>query len=106
MDLNIVVLCGRLATPGQLKVLESGSRLLRLLVTVHSGSPTTRVDVIPVTVWDPDDEVVEAVSVPDCRVWLTGSIQRRFWEDAGGRRNRLEVVAATVTVKDSEAVGA
>jgi hypothetical protein len=37
MDLNLVVLCGRLASPGELRVFESGTRLLRLLITVRNA---------------------------------------------------------------------
>lgn len=103
MDLNIVVLCGRLATRGELKEFESGSRLLRLLVTVRAEAPARRVDVVPVTVWDPDDELVAAAAETGCRVWLTGSVQRRFWEGPDGSRSRLEVVAGNVTVREPEA---
>ena len=39
-DLNLVVLCGRLASPGQLRVFESGTRLLRLLITVRNAHYT------------------------------------------------------------------
>ena len=40
MDLNLVVLCGRLASPGQLRVFESDTRLLRLLITVRNAHYT------------------------------------------------------------------
>ena len=37
MDLNLVVLCGRFASPGELRVFESSTRLLRLLITVRNA---------------------------------------------------------------------
>ena len=40
MDLNLVVLCGRFASPGELRVFESGTRLLRLLITVRDAHYT------------------------------------------------------------------
>ena len=39
MDLNLVVLCGRLAAPAEIRQFESGSRLARYLVTVRSEEP-------------------------------------------------------------------
>ena len=59
MDLNLVVLCGRVAVEPELKTFDSGSRLIRLLVTVRSDVPRRRVDVVPVTMWDPPDELVD-----------------------------------------------
>lgn len=100
MDLNLVVLFGRLATKPELRVFESGSRLLRLLVTVRSGHPRSRVDVVPVTLWNPD-ESLETLEAGD-RVWLSGSVQRRFWEGGESRRSRLEVVAEQVCARLAE----
>lgn len=39
-DPNRVVLCGRLASLGELRVCESGTRLLRLLLTVRNAHHT------------------------------------------------------------------
>ena len=102
MDLNLVVLCGRLAIEPEVKELESGSRLARFLVTVRSDEPRRRVDVVPVTLWDPPDELLEEMPEKGRRVWVCGSVQRRFWESPDGRRSRLEVVAEQVHVKDVE----
>ena len=41
MDLNLVVVCGRLASPGELRVFESGTRLLRLLIAVRNAQYTS-----------------------------------------------------------------
>ncbi|MGH8873455.1 MAG: single-stranded DNA-binding protein [Acidimicrobiia bacterium] len=102
MDLNLVVLCGRLAVEPELKSFETGTRLVRLLVTVRSDEPKRRVDVVPVTLWDPADELVDDLPGKGRRVWVCGSVQRRFWESADGRRSRLEVVAEQVHLKDVE----
>lgn len=93
MDLNLVLICGKLAAPPELREFESGSRLVRSLVTVRSHAPHRRVDVVPVTLWDPpaDHEIVDA-SVGS-RVWAAGTVQRRFWTSTEGRSSRLEVVA-------------
>ncbi|MFP3881937.1 MAG: single-stranded DNA-binding protein [Actinomycetota bacterium] len=108
MDLNLVVLCGRLTSPAELRLFESGTRMLRLLVTTRTEAPRRRTDVVPVTLWDPDDGLVDQVSEKDVRVWVVGAMQRRYWESPDGRRSRLEVVAEQVTVRqpDIEEVGA
>lgn len=98
MDLNMVVLNGRLAAVPDYRVLESGSRMARLLVAVRSEEPHSRLDVLPVVWWEPEDEFVAAPPEVGSRVWITGSVQRRYWESADGRRSKLEVVAAHVSV--------
>lgn len=100
LDLNLIVLCGRLATEPEVRVFESGTRLVRLLVTVRVEAPRKRVDVIPVTYWDPPDELVADLPERGRRIWVCGSVQRRFWESTDGRRSRVEVVAEQVNVKD------
>ncbi len=36
------------------------------------------------------------------RIWVCGSVQRRYWESPDGRRSRIEVVAEQVNFKDVE----
>jgi len=102
MDLNLIVLCGRLAVEPELKEFDSGSRLVRLLVTVRSDEPRRRVDVVPVTLWDPPQDLLEDMPDKGRRIWVCGSVQRRFWESPDGRKSRLEVVAEQVHLKDVE----
>ncbi len=102
MDLNLVVLCGRMATEPEIRVFDSGTRLIRYLVTTRSEVPRRRVDVIPVTLWDPTDAAVAQPGAKGGRIWVCGSVQRRFWESPDGRRSRLEVVAEQVNVLEVE----
>ena len=102
LDLNLIVLCGRLASDAELRVFDSGSRLIRYLVTVRSEHPRRRVDVVPVTLWDPPDELVDDLGHRGERLFVCGSVQRRFWESPDGRRSRVEVVAEKVTFEDLE----
>jgi len=99
MDTNLVVVSGKIAAPPELREFESGSRLLRILVTVRSDAPRRRVDVLPVTLWDPpaDHELIDAPV--DKAVWFVGSVQRRFWSGTEGRRSRLELVAHHMEAK-------
>lgn len=100
MDLNLIVLCGRLAVDAESRVFDSGTRLVRYLVTVRVDYPRKRVDVIPVTIWDPSDELLDAPGEKGERIWVCGSVQRRYWESPDGRRSRVEVVAEQVRVGD------
>lgn len=102
MDLNLVVICGRVVAPGELRVFESGTRLLRLLISVRTEEPTQRVEVVPVALWDPDEDLIEAVKEPGVRVWAVGAVRRRFWDGSAGRRIRLEIIAQQVTVHEPE----
>jgi single-stranded DNA-binding protein len=97
MDLNMVVLNGRLAAAPEHRVLDSGTRMARLLVTVRSEEPHSRLDVLPVIWWEPDDEFVVNPPGVGSRIWISGSVQRRYWESADGRRSKIEVIAAHVT---------
>ncbi len=100
MDLNLVVLRGRVVSPPEVRTFDSGSRLLRLLVAVRAERPRRRIDVLPVSVWDPASDLAEADFSVGGAVWVTGAVQRRFSEDADGTRSRIEIVAEDVRLVD------
>jgi single-stranded DNA-binding protein len=104
MDLNLVVLGGRAAAPPEIRPYDSGSTLLRVLVTVRSDEPDKRrVDVIPVVMWDPPESLLADGAIhPGRRLWIAGSVQRRFWASEVGRRSRLEVVADQICLRDPD----
>jgi len=106
MDMNLTVLAGKLAAPPEMRQFESGSCLVRSLVTVRSSSPRRRVDVIPVTLWDPpsDHEILKAAAGRP--VWVVGTVQRRFWSAGEARQSRLEVVAHHVELVNASASAA
>ncbi|MCB1246374.1 MAG: single-stranded DNA-binding protein [Acidimicrobiia bacterium] len=105
MDLNLTILGGHLAAAPELRTFASGTRCLRLLVTVRSTTPRRRVDVVPVTWWDPTDDDLEADLAPGQGVWVAGSVQRRFWASDDGRRSRIEVIAHDVQFRDPDHIG-
>lgn len=100
MDLNIVVMGGRLAAAPEVRTLHGGAGLVRYLVTTRSEAPRRRIDVVPVVLWDPDDEAMGLKRGDG--VWVTGSIQRRFWSDSRQRRSRVEVVAHHVEKREPD----
>lgn len=98
--INVLVVAGRLAVEPELRTFESGTEVLRLLVTVRSEHPRRRVDVLPVTLWEPADDEPLRDARAGQRVWIAGSVQRRFWESSEGRRSRLELVATQAQLMD------
>lgn len=102
MDINLAVLAGRLAAPAEYRTFESGAAYLRLLVTVRSSEPRARVDVVPVTLWDPPAALVDECQAPGRRVWVAGTVQRRFWSAGEGRRSRLELIARHVELREAD----
>ena len=99
MDMNLVVIAGKLAAPVELREFESGSRLLRSLITARSSAPHRRVDVLPVVLWDPEDghELLDAPVGQ--RVMVIGSVQRRFWSSEQQRHSRLELIAHHIELR-------
>ena len=79
---------------------DSGARLVRYLITTRVDYPRKRTDVIPVTLWDPPEDLVDEPGVKGDRVWACGAVQRRYWESPDGRRSRIEVVAEQVKIRD------
>ncbi len=103
MDLNLVVLAGRIAAEPEVRTFESGATLMRLLVTVCSEEPRRRLDVIPVVQWNPDPDGIPDGLVRGRPVWVAGAVQRRFWSVGDGRESRIEVVAHEITIRDDVA---
>lgn len=101
MDLNVVVLAGVLACDPEIQIFDSGATLARYLVVVRSQTPDPRLDVIPVTLWGPDEESINTL-VAGTSVWIVGTVQRRFWRQDVDRPSQLEVVALEVTARSVE----
>ncbi len=105
LDMNITVIAGKLAAQPELKTFDSGSKLLRLLITVRSEEPRRRLDVLPVVMWNPSDEVLKSFTTKPVRgrkVWAAGSVQRRFWAEVVGRTSNVEIVAHDIQVRPEE----
>lgn len=100
MDCNIVVLAGHLAAEPEHRVFPGGTSLIRMLVTTRSSEPRRRVDVIPVTLWEPPQDLLDAELDRGRRVFVVGSVQRRFWSE-DGRHSRVEIVAVDVQTRSA-----
>lgn len=96
-DLNLVMIRGQLSAPIQLETFPTGGTCAKLLVTVRTTDPVRRVDVLPVTLWEPDP-AFDLDAPLGTIVTVAATIRRRFWAADAGRRSRLELVADTVTL--------
>ena len=96
MDLNLVVISGALACKPEVTYLENGTTVTKLLVTTRSEPPNRRLDVIPIVIWGEDHYADIASFEEGTRVWVSGSVQRRFWQSGTTGRSRIEIVATDV----------
>jgi single-stranded DNA-binding protein len=101
MDMNVLVLFGKLAAPPELRTFESGSSLVRSLVTVRTATPRRRVDVVPVVLWEPDPAHPLLVAPAGTKVFAVCSVQRRFWTVGEERQSRIELVARHIELEDA-----
>lgn len=106
MDINLMVVSGRVAAAPTLTEFETGETLVKLLVATRITTPRRRVDVLPVTFYSqfftPDDiETVASLSHGQ-GIYLTGMVQRRFFGTEAGRRSQLEIVAHAFSVTNDE----
>lgn len=105
MDLNLFVVCGRLATTPDYRAGDTGTPTLHMLVIVRSDSTPGRHDVLPVVVPDPPDHLVGGDLVAGSRVWAAGELTRPLGDRGAGARGRLALVADHVTESDAVEVG-
>lgn len=92
MVTNVVVVCGRLSRPAELRVLASGARLLELSVATARGDGGS--ESVPV-VWPDPPAAAESLDVDEV-VTVVGRVRRRFFRTSGATQSRTEVVAEIV----------
>jgi single-stranded DNA-binding protein len=89
---NLSVLSGACSAAPEIRVLESGSRLatFALRCPASDGRATS----VPVTAWDPP-AWLETVAAGDLLI-VVGRLRRRFYQQPGGVRSRVDVEAELV----------
>lgn len=99
-DVNVVLLRGNVVAEPEIRHFDSGSVSIRYLTTVRVTEPRRRLDVIPVTLWDPPEDLMRHPGNSHDRIWVLGSVQRRFWPMASDdrSRSRIEVVANRIDI--------
>jgi single-strand DNA-binding protein len=91
--MNIAVVMGRLSRPAESRLLESGSVLVSLQVTVDAR-PGVGAETVPVVCFDPP-AAAGVLDVGD-PVLVVGRVRRRFFQSGGTTQSRTEVVADKV----------
>jgi single-strand DNA-binding protein len=91
---NIVFLRGRLSSPAQQRVLDSGTVIVNYEVTVARDDGPA--DSVPVMWPDPPDAAAAAGRHRGAEVVVVGRVRRRFFRVGGATQSRTEVVADTV----------
>jgi hypothetical protein len=102
MDINFAVIGGRLVAPPDHQTFDTGSRRSRFLVTVKSDHPQRRIDVIPITFWNPPHDLCDTHLEVGTDVVAVGSIHRRFSDGPEGRRSMLEMQSCAVLLRRGE----
>ena len=102
LNLNKVVLAGRLTNDPELKQTATGVSVLSFTLAVNrryaskneQGESQTQADFISVVAWRNTAEFIARYFKKGSAICITGSIQTRSWQDQQGqRRYATEVVA-------------
>ena len=112
LNLNKVVLCGRLTADPELKQTPSGVAVVSFTLAVNrryqsrgaDGAPAQQqADFISVVAWRERAEFISRYFRKGSALCITGSIQTRSWQDQQGqKRYATEVVADEAMFVDSK----
>lgn len=112
LNLNKVVLCGRLTADAELKQTQSGVAVTTFTLAVNrryqpkneDGSPAQQqADFINVVAWRQTAEFITRYFRKGSSLCITGAIQTRSWKDNNGNtRYATEVIAEEAMFVDSK----
>lgn len=109
LNLNTVILCGRLTTDVELKSTPSGTHVCTFTLAVNrrfSKEGEQQADFISVVAWKERAEFISKYFKKGASLCITGSIQTRSWKDQNGNnRYATEVVAEQAMFVDSKSEG-
>ena len=113
LNLNKVILVGRLTAEPELKATPSGVSVIRFTVAVNrrrtrnAEQNEQQADFISVTAWRQTAEFISKYFRKGAAICITGSIQTSNWTDQQGqKRYSTEVVADEAMFVDSRSEGA
>lgn len=98
MDINLALINGRIAVPAMIDIDPDGGRVLRMLVLVRSEK-RRRIDILPVRMADPSDDLTAEMLGAGRRVFVAGSLVRRYSSDGLTSGGRMEVVADSISIQ-------
>ena len=109
LNLNKVVLCGRLTATPELKQTQSGVAMLNFTLAVNrryqknaDGTTNSQADFISCVAWRQTAEFISRYFRKGSSICITGSIQTRNWTDTNGqKRYTTEVLVDEAMFVDS-----
>jgi single-strand DNA-binding protein len=106
LNLNKVVLCGRLTADVEIKQTQSGTNVCSFTIAVNrrfAKEGEQQADFISVVAWRQTAEFISKYFKKGNSICITGSIQTRSWKDQNGNnRYATEVVADEAMFVDSK----
>lgn len=109
LNLNKVVLCGRLTADIELKQTQSGVHVCSFTIAVNrriAKEGEQQADFISVVAWRQTAEFISKYFKKGNSICVSGSIQTRSWKDNNGNnRYATEVVADEAMFVDSKSEG-
>ena len=111
LNLNKVVLCGRMTADPELKQTPSGIAVVSFTLAVNrryqsknaDGTQNQQADFISIVAWRQTAEFISRYFRKGSAICITGSIQTRSWQDQQGQnRYATEVVADEAMFVDSK----
>ena len=109
LNLNKVILCGRLTADPELKQTQSGIAVVTFTLAVNrrfqsrsADQQQAQADFITLVAWRPTAEFISKYFKKGSALCVTGSLQTRSWQDQQGtRRYATEVVVDEAMFVDS-----
>lgn len=106
LNLNKVILCGRLTTDVELKTTPSGTHVCSFTIAVNrrfAKEGDQQADFISVVAWKERADFISKYFKKGSSICIAGSIQTRSWKDQNGNnRYATEVVAEEAMFVDSK----
>ncbi len=111
LNLNKVILCGRMTADPELKQTQSGIAVVSFTLAVNrryqtksaDGAQAQQADFISVVAWRQTAEFISRYFRKGSALCITGSIQTRSWQDQQGqKRYATEVIADEAMFVDSK----
>lgn len=106
LNLNKVILCGRLTADVELKQTQSGISVCSFTLAInrrYTKDAEQQADFISVVAWRQTAEFISRYFQKGSALCITGSIQTRSWQDQHGqKRYATEVVADEAMFVDSK----
>lgn len=103
LNLNKVVLGGRLTSDVEIKKTPQGNSVASFSIAIRRKGKDAETDFINCVAWRNTAEFISKFFKKGSSICVTGSIQVRSWEDNGNKRYATEVLVEEAMFVDSKA---